>query len=104
MQVARCELHIEADGTIFPNCHNAPYVSDLALGNVLDEEPIDWKAAARKVFDAVGFPDEDPKCLECKLLACCLGGCHGWRWMRNGIGACSEYRADPDSYVLGLLG
>ncbi len=102
--MARCELHIEADGTIFPNCHNAPYVSDLALGNVLDEEPIDWKAAARKVFDAVGLPDEDPKCLECKLFACCLGGCHGWRWMRNGIGACSEYRADPDSYVLGLLG
>lgn len=35
------ELHIEADGTIYPNCHNAPYVSDLALGNVLDGKPID---------------------------------------------------------------
>ena len=98
------ELHIEADGTIYPNCHNAPYISDLALGNVLDDEPIDWEAAARKVFDAIGFPDESPKCLECKLLPCCHGGCHGWRWMRDGDAVCSEYRADPDSYVLGLLG
>ena len=46
---------------------------------------------------------EDPKCLECKLLPCCHGGCHGWRWMRDGVAVCSEYRADPDSYVLGEL-
>jgi len=64
---------------------------------------IDWEAAARKVFGAIGFPDEDPKCLECKLLPCCHGGCHGWRWMRDGVAVCSEYRADPDSYVLGEL-
>ena len=98
------ELHIEADGTIYPNCHNAPYLSDLALGNVLDGEPIDWEAAAHKVFNAIGFPDEDPKCLKCKLLVCCHGGCHGWRWNNGGAAVCSEYRADPDSYVLGLLG
>lgn len=98
------ELQIEADGTILPNCHNAPYVSGLVLGNVLDDEPINWEAAARKVFNSVGFPDGNPKCLGCKLLACCHGGCHAWRWYRNGAEICSEYRADPDSYVLGLLG
>ena len=98
------ELHIEADGTIFPNCHNAPYVSDLSLGNVLDSGPADWEAAAHRVFDTVGFPDDRPECLGCKLLACCHGGCHAGRWYRDDILLCSEYRADPDSYVLERLG
>ena len=98
------ELQIQTDGAIFPNCHNAPDIPPVALGNVLDDAPIDWEAAARRVFDAVGFPDERSECLSCKLLVCCHGGCHGLRWVHNGTATCSEYRADPDSYVLGRLG
>lgn len=98
------ELQIQADGSIFPNCHNAPDIPPVALGSVLDDEPIDWEAAAHRVFDTLGFPDERSECLSCKLLACCHGGCHGLRWVHNGTATCSEYRADPDSYVLARLG
>ena len=97
------ELQIQADGAIFPNCHNAPDIPPLALGSVFDGEAIDWEAAARRVFDTLGFPDERSECLSCKLLVCCHGGCHGLRWVHDGKATCSEYRADPDSYVLGCL-
>ena len=97
------ELQIQADGAIFPNCHNAPDIPPVALGSVLDGEPIDWGAAARRIFGTLGFPDERSECLSCKLLVCCHGGCHGLRWVHDGLATCSEYRADPDSYVLGCL-
>ena len=97
------ELQIQADGAIFPNCHNAPDIPPLALGSVFDGEAIDWEAAARRVFDTLGFPDERSECLSCKLLVCCHGGCHGLRWVHDGKATCSEYRADPDSYVLSRL-
>ena len=96
------ELYITAQGEIFPSCHTIAGNPLYALGNVLNDNPIDWKTAAQKLFDDFAFPDEQPRCLACKLLPCCYGGCPEIR-CRTGNPECPEILADPDAYVLSLL-
>ncbi|MBQ9007639.1 MAG: SPASM domain-containing protein [Atopobiaceae bacterium] len=97
------ELYVDARGEIYPSCHTIAGNDAYVLGSVLSENPIDWDAAAQKLADEFAFPDDQPECLTCKLLPCCYGGCP---WTRRSMGdaRCPEILADPDTYVLSLLG
>ena len=96
------ELYVDARGEIYPSCHPIAGNAAYGLGNVSSENPINWDAAAQKLADDFAFPDDRPRCLACKLLPCCYGGCP---WIRRFMGdaQCPEILADPDAYVLSLI-
>ena len=48
------------------------------------------------------FPDEQTKCLACKYLPCCLGGCPMKR-MLTGEAECPSALFDPDGFALSCL-
>ena len=96
------ELYVDVRGQIYPSCHVIAGDDAYGLGNVSDEGPLDWDAAAQKLADDFAFPDDQPQCLACKLLPCCYGGCYATRYP-TGEARCPELLADPDAYVLSLI-
>ena len=75
------------------------------MGNLLDEGEGGSDAWASQLDDATRayrFPDEQPKCLACKYLPCCLGGCPMKR-MLTGEAECPSALFDPDGFALSCL-
>ena len=96
------ECIVDDRGDLFLHCKAFSADSSRALGNVCDPKMTRieaWDAAVSDFVEKHCFPDDQPKCLACKLLPCCMGGCI-MRRLLDGEPACPSALADPDSYAI----
>lgn len=99
------EFYIDDLGNIYPHCSTYAVELSRSIGNLLDEGEGGSDAWASQLDDATRayrFPDEQPKCLACKFLPCCLGGCPMKR-MLTGEAECPSALFDPDGFALSCL-
>lgn len=78
---------------------------DVIMGNLLDEDggaPDAWLGALGSKTRDFCFPSDQPQCLECKFLPCCLGGCPVQR-IEEGVPECPSALFDPDSFAIERL-
>ena len=98
------EMYIDDLGNVYPHCSTYAVDPARALGNLLDggeEEPDVWTSRLDDATRAYRFPDQ-PRCLACKFLPCCLGGCPMDRTL-TGEAKCPSTLFDPDGYALRCL-
>ena len=96
------EVHIDELGYIYPHCSFYSVDPSCAVGNLLDAdggEPDAWVHALNERTRELCFPYDQPECLACKFLPCCLGGCPVPR-LQKGEPECPEVFFDPDSYAI----
>ena len=99
------EMYIDDLGNIYPHCSTYSASPTRAVGNVLDEDagaPDAWLTRIEEAARPYRFPNEQPKCLACKFLPCCLGGCPIDRIL-TGEAQCPAELFDPDGFVLSSL-
>ena len=99
------EAHIDDLGNIHPHCSTHAVDPSLSVGNLLDEGeggPDAWLSQLDDATRTHRFPDDQPKCLACKLLPCCLGGCPMKRALK-GEAECPSALFDPDGFALSCL-
>ena len=99
------EVHIDDLGYIYPHCSTYAVDPSRAVGNLLDEDeggPDAWIPRLDDAMRAYRFPDDQPKCLACKFLPCCLGGCPMKRTLTGEV-ECPSALFDPDSFALSRL-
>ena len=99
-------LSVDPFGNVYPECNVLPTKPDTALGNVVEwggRLPDDWGRIVERVISEQLFPDDSPQCLSCKFLPCCYGACRVRRLYEEAL-PCPHEFADPDAYVLGLVG
>lgn len=100
--VAGNECIVDDRGDLFVHCKALSADSSRALGNVCQPETVDietWDDAFAAFALKHCFPDDLPKCLECKILPCCMGVCV-MRRLRGDDPDCPRVFADPDSYAI----
>ena len=96
------ELHVDELGYIYPHCSFYSVDPAYAVGNLLDEDgggPDAWMSALIVKTRKLCFPGDQPRCLECKFLPCCLGGCPAQR-IEEGKPTCPSKLFDPDTYAI----
>lgn len=94
------EVHVDELGNLYPHCSFFSVGSAYAVGNLLDGAGDDaWLGALDDLVQQRCFPDNQPKCLACKFLPCCLGGCPVHR-LETGEPECPSALFDPDSYAI----
>lgn len=99
------EVHIDELGNIYPHCSFYSVDPSDSVGNLLDEDgggPDAWLDALEGRAQELCFPSDQPKCLKCKYLPCCLGGCPVQR-IEKGEPECPSALFDPDAYAIERL-
>ena len=99
------EVHIDELGNIYPHCSFYSVDPAYSVGNLLDEgggAPDAWLGALGSRARDLCFPSDQPQCLECKFLPCCLGGCPVQR-LQTGEPECPSALFDPDAYAIDRL-
>ena len=99
------EVHIDELGYMYPHCSFYSVDPSYSVGNLLDDDgggPDAWISALGDRAAELCFPSDQQRCLECKLLPCCLGGCPIQR-MESGEPECPSALFDPDSFVIERL-
>ena len=95
------EVHIDELGNIYPHCSFYSADPSYSVGNLLagDGGADAWLSALGDRARELCFPDDQPRCLSCKFLPCCLGGCPVHR-IENGEPECPSALFDPDAYAI----
>ena len=99
------EVHIDELGNTYPHCSFYSVDPSDSVGNLLDEDgggPDAWLDALESRAQELCFPSDQPKCLKCKYLPCCLGGCPVQR-IEKGEPECPSALFDPDAYAIERL-
>lgn len=99
------EVHVDELGYLYPHCSFYSVDPACAVGNLLDEDgggPDAWITTLSDRAGTLCFPDDQPKCLDCKFLPCCLGGCPVQR-LQTGEPECPSALFDPDAYAIDRL-
>ena len=99
------EVHIDELGNLYPHCSFYSVDPTCAVGNLLDEDgggPDAWITALSDRAGTLSFPDDQQKCLSCKFLPSCLGGCPV-QHLQMGEPECPAALYDPDSYAIDRL-
>jgi uncharacterized protein len=99
------EVHIDELGNIYPHCSFFSADPAYSVGNLLDEDggtPDAWLGTLGSRTRDLCFPSDQPQCLECKFLPCCLGGCPMQR-IEEGVPECPSALFNPDSFAIERL-
>lgn len=94
---------IDELGNVYSHCNEYAVDPSRAYCNILDldgsnDEQIEEKHRAFCIQEIL--PERYPKCMNCKLLPVCCGGCMARRLMGSGEPVCPDRLYDPDAYVL----
>ena len=95
------EVHIDELGNVFPHCSFYSDDPSYSVGNLLDADGSAgaWLSKLEERAKELCFPDDQPRCLACKFLPCCLGGCPIQR-IESGEPECPSALFDPDAYAI----
>ena len=92
--------------SMFVNIRNNLHAGSMdRFGDLLDEDggALDaWLGTLGSRTRDLCFPSDQPQCLECKFLPCCLGGCPMQR-IEEGVPECPSELFDPDSFAIERL-
>lgn len=87
----------------FNHLAQVPGEEEWALVNFHRGTVAKLDSVQKKLFDiAPSLREDQPKCLACKFLPCCLGGCPMQRTL-TGEPECPSALFDPDGYALRCL-
>lgn len=94
---------VDERGYVYPHCYDDSMVASCSYGSILDYDKTGFEKLDKKHLEFCRreiLPERYPKCMACKLLPVCYGGCPAKRISGAKEPECPPQLTDPDAYVL----